>query len=73
MTRHISSGAIFVLAYSVLFILGSLIAWQVGLRVEAWYPDFSLMAFLGVMGVVIIVAGAIALRITPNDAPEQPH
>ena len=67
MTRHISSGAIFVLAYSVLFFLGSLIAWQVGLRVEAWYPHLSLMVFLGVMLVVIIAAGAISLRITPDD------
>ena len=70
MTRHISSGAIFMLAYTVLFILGTLLAWQVGLGVEAWYPEgtnFSLMVFLGVMAVVIIAAGAISLRITPDD------
>ena len=70
MTRGISSGAIFMLAYTGLFILGTLIAWQVGLRIEAWHPEganFSLLGFLGMMAAVIIGAGAIAMRITPDE------
>lgn len=73
MTRHISSGAIFVLAYSVLLIIGGLLAWQIALRVEVSYPSLSLPVFLGLVAGVIVVGGAMAFHITPDDKPEHPH
>jgi hypothetical protein len=75
MARRMSSGLIFMLAYTIFFILGTLIAWQIGVRVEAAYPDdpnLSLIVFLVLLGLVILIAGPLSLRVTPDDAPDQP-
>lgn len=48
---------------------------QVGVRVEAAYPgesNLSLIVFLALVGLVILIAGPLSLRITPDDPPEHP-
>jgi hypothetical protein len=75
MTRYMSSGLILMTSYTVLLMLGAVMAWGIGLWVEASFPGssvLSLSVFLGMLALIILGAAPLALLMTPAD-PKQPN
>ena len=66
------SGLILMTLYAGLVIVGFLIAYLIGLQVEAAYPAASLPFFLGELLAVVLIAAPIAMRFTPDEPDASP-
>ena len=66
-----ASGLILMTIYAGLVAAGTVVAYLIGTRVEAAYPEASLPFFVAEFLGVVLLAGPIAMRFTPDDPPEE--
>jgi hypothetical protein len=59
-----NSGIPLMIAYVVFAAVGNLIAWRIGLFVEARWPAVSLPVFLGMFFAILVLAWPLAVRAT---------
>ena len=59
-----NSGIPLMVAYVAFVAVGNLIAWRIGLFVEAHWPAASLLVFLGMFFAILVLAWPLAVRAT---------
>ena len=68
-----NSGVPLMIAYVLLVLVGNLIAWRIGLLVEAQSPTLSLPVFLGMFFAILVVAWPLAVRATARWDDSEPE
>jgi hypothetical protein len=68
----VHAGAALMVAYVLFLGVGAVIVWRTGLLLDAYAPDASLAASMARLVGVIMISWPLAVRVTPDDRPDQP-